>query len=30
LFVAVAGVAIQERTTRGFYLDTDRPLADEE
>jgi hypothetical protein len=30
LMVAVAGIAIQERTTRGYFLETDRQLSDQE
>jgi hypothetical protein len=29
LLVAVAGVAVQERTTRGFFLEMDQQLSDE-
>ena len=29
LLLAVAGIAIQERTTRGFFLDTDQQLSEE-
>jgi hypothetical protein len=30
LLLAVAGIAVQERTTRGFFLQTDRQLSNEE